>query len=100
MNAAAHALQRAHAALPDLRPQPDDITADALAGLSQTPKTLPSKYFYDARGSQLFGAISQQPEYYLTRTELGFLEGSMGSLAQAVGGGGDGVGLGCRRGRE
>ncbi|HHZ48884.1 L-histidine N(alpha)-methyltransferase, partial [Xanthomonas vasicola] len=56
MNAAAHAMQRAHAALTDLRPQPDDITADALAGLSQTPKTLPSKYFYDARGSQLFEA--------------------------------------------
>ncbi|MFW9440326.1 L-histidine N(alpha)-methyltransferase [Xanthomonas euvesicatoria] len=100
MNAAAHALQRAHAALTDLRPQPNDITADALAGLSQTPKTLPSKYFYDARGSQLFEAITQQPEYYLTRTELGLLEASMGSIAQAIGAGVHVVEYGSGSGRK
>src|SRR3954451_18782820 len=42
---------------------------DVLAGLSQTPKQLPCKYFYDRRGSMLFDAICEQPEYYLTRTE-------------------------------
>ncbi len=93
-------MQRAHAALTDLRPQPDDITADALAGLSQTPKTLPSKYFYDARGSQLFEAITQQPEYYLTSTELSLLEASMGSIAQAIGAGVHVVEYGSGSGRK
>ncbi|MEA9752677.1 L-histidine N(alpha)-methyltransferase [Xanthomonas campestris pv. raphani] len=100
MNAAAHATQRAHAALTDLRPQPDDITADALAGLSQTPKTLPSKYFYDARGSQLFEAITRQPEYYLTTTELSLLEASMSSIAQAIGAGVHVVEYGSGSGRK
>lgn len=93
-------MQRAHAALTDLRPQPDDITADALAGLSQTPKTLPSKYFYDARGSQLFEAITRQPEYYLTGTELALLEASMASIAQAIGAGVHVVEYGSGSGRK
>lgn len=84
MNAAT-ARARAQAALTDLRPQPDDITADAIAGLSRSPRTLPSKYFYDAEGSRLFEAITRQPEYYLTRTELMLLESTMPSIAQAVG---------------
>ena len=100
MNAAAHATQRAHAALTDLRPQPNDITADALAGLSQTPKTLPSIYFYDARGSQLFEAITRQPEYYLTTTELSLLEASMSSIAQAIGAGVHVVEYGSGSGRK
>ncbi|MDB5455026.1 MAG: egtD, partial [Caulobacter sp.] len=47
--------------------------ADVVAGLSATPKTLPSKYFYDAEGSRLFEAICELPEYYLTRTETALL---------------------------
>jgi L-histidine N-alpha-methyltransferase len=43
-------------------------------GLTATPKTLPSKYFYDARGSELFELITELPEYYQTRTELGILQ--------------------------
>jgi ergothioneine biosynthesis protein EgtB len=46
---------------------------DVVAGLSATPKTLPSKYFYDAEGSRLFEAICELPEYYLTRTETALL---------------------------
>src|SRR2546423_10954131 len=42
---------------------------DVLAGLAQTPKQLPCKYFYDRRGSMLFDAICEQREYYLTQTE-------------------------------
>jgi dimethylhistidine N-methyltransferase len=42
---------------------------DVLVGLSQSPKRLPCKYLYDRRGSMLFDAICEQPEYYLTRTE-------------------------------
>jgi dimethylhistidine N-methyltransferase len=47
--------------------------SDVLAGLRARRKTLPSKYFYDARGSQLFEAICELPEYYLTRTETALL---------------------------
>src|SRR5690606_28350036 len=45
------------------------LREDVLAGLSARPRRLPSKYFYDARGSALFEAITRQPEYYLTRVE-------------------------------
>jgi L-histidine Nalpha-methyltransferase len=43
-------------------------------GLSLPQKTLPPKYFYDDRGSRLFDAICDLPEYYLTRTEQALLE--------------------------
>lgn len=71
--------------LTDLHPSPDDITGDVLAGLSQTPKRLPSKYFYDRRGSELFEQITHQPEYYLTRIELALLEASGAQIAEEVG---------------
>jgi len=99
MNAAL-AVARAEAALTDLHPQPDDIAADAVAGLSCTPKRLPSKYFYDAEGSRLFEAITRQPEYYLTRTELALLEARMPAIAQAVGGGVHVVEFGSGSGRK
>lgn len=70
--------------LTDLHPSPDDIAGDTLAGLSATPKRLSSKYFYDARGSQLFEQITRQPEYYLTRVELALLEASMPAISDAV----------------
>lgn len=47
---------------------------DTVWGLSQPQKQLPSKYFYDTRGSELFEAITELPEYYLTRTERLLLE--------------------------
>jgi dimethylhistidine N-methyltransferase len=47
--------------------------ADVLEGLCAVPKRLPSKYFYDAAGSELFELITDLPEYYPTRTELGIL---------------------------
>ena len=43
------------------------------AGLTSTPKVLPPKYFYDARGSELFEDITRLPEYYQTRAEAGIL---------------------------
>lgn len=42
---------------------------DVLRGLSATPKTLSSKYFYDDEGSRLFQEIMKLPEYYLTGCE-------------------------------
>jgi L-histidine N-alpha-methyltransferase len=50
------------------------LAADVLAGLVHRPRRLPPKHFYDARGSQLFDAICDLPEYYPTRTEQRLLE--------------------------
>jgi len=61
------------------------LREDVLAGLSARPRRLPSKYFYDARGSALFEAITRQPEYYLTRVELALLHARMPAIAAAVG---------------
>ncbi len=47
--------------------------ADVAAGLSAPRKTLPAKWFYDVRGSHLFEAICELPEYYLTRQESALL---------------------------
>lgn len=45
------------------------LRADVLHGLTRQPKTLPPKWFYDARGSELFEEITRLPEYYPTRAE-------------------------------
>ncbi len=62
-----------------------DFARDVRAGLSMWPKRIPSKYFYDARGSALFEAICAQPEYYLTRTELAILRDNASDIAAAIG---------------
>ncbi len=71
--------------LTDLHPSRDDLLGDILSGLSALPKRLPSKYFYDRRGSELFEEITRQPEYYLTRVELALLKDSASGIAAAVG---------------
>lgn len=48
--------------------------SDVINSLTQTPKSLPARYFYDDRGSQLFEQICDLPEYYLTRTETAILQ--------------------------
>ncbi|ELR98191.1 L-histidine N(alpha)-methyltransferase [Gloeocapsa sp. PCC 73106] len=58
---------------------------DAIAGLSQERKSLPPRYFYDDRGSQLFEAICLLPEYYPTRTEAGILKEYALDIAQITG---------------
>lgn len=50
------------------------MRSEVREGLTRTPKRLPSKYFYDKRGSDLFEEITDLPEYYQTRTELALLE--------------------------
>src|SRR6201994_558959 len=69
MNMHATALADAH--LPD--DQTSAFARDAVGDLSQQPKRLSPKYFYDATGSELFEQITRVPEYYPTRTELGIL---------------------------
>ena len=52
----------------------DTLRRDVRAGLTASPKTLPPKYFYDERGSELFDEITRLPEYYLTRAETAILQ--------------------------
>ena len=69
----------------DLHPKLGDLRAEAIAGLSGEPKTLPCKYFYDSLGARLFEAITELPEYYPTRTELGILSSSVHEMAAEIG---------------
>jgi dimethylhistidine N-methyltransferase len=55
---------------------------DVVEGLTQIPKSLPPKYFYDDRGSVLFEQICELPEYYPTRTEASILHQYAGEIAQ------------------
>lgn len=63
----------------------DAFAADVRAGLTATPKTLPPVWFYDARGSELFDAITEQPEYYLTATEKAILAEHATAILAAAG---------------
>jgi len=56
-----------------------------LAGLSEKPRAIPAKFLYDARGSALFDAICELPEYYLTRTETEILRRSADDIAALAG---------------
>ena len=67
-----------------LTPLDEDFAAAVIAGLSQAQKSLPCRYFYDARGSELFEEITELAEYYPTRTELAILRAHAGELAQRV----------------
>ncbi|MGW6143900.1 L-histidine N(alpha)-methyltransferase [Streptomyces sp. NPDC055140] len=72
------------------RTLPEDATgaalrADVLSGLTGTPKTLPPKWFYDARGSELFDEITTLPEYYPTRAEREILLARSQEIAEATG---------------
>jgi L-histidine Nalpha-methyltransferase len=58
---------------------------DVVQGLSQTPKTLPCRYFYDDLGSELFEQITDLPEYYPTRTEQAILETYAAEIVQQTG---------------
>jgi len=67
-----------------LDPQTSAFALEALEGLTQTPKTLSPKYFYDAAGSDLFEQITLLPEYYPTRTELGILRDRGAEIAKLM----------------
>jgi dimethylhistidine N-methyltransferase len=80
MNTLAHDVR-----LLDLHPGLNDIRSDVLNGLRLAPKRLSSKYFYDADGSALFERICEQPEYYLTRTELAIMHEHIVDMAATLG---------------
>ncbi|MER6098431.1 L-histidine N(alpha)-methyltransferase [Streptomyces sp. NPDC001728] len=62
-----------------------DLRADVRHGLSRSPKELPPKWFYDARGSELFEEITRLPEYYPTRAEREILKERAAEIAAATG---------------
>ena len=72
------------------RTLPEDATeaalrADVHDGLTRVPKELPPKWFYDARGSELFEEITRLPEYYPTRAEREILIDRASDIAAATG---------------
>ncbi len=68
----------------ELAPLDEEFAAEVLAGLSREPKSLPCRYFYDARGSELFEEITELAEYYPTRAELAILRDHAGEIAARV----------------
>ena len=66
-------------------PETDSFLEQVREGLGQQQKALPPKFFYDARGSQLFDEITELPEYYLTRTEIGIMQRYVGEMVARMG---------------
>jgi dimethylhistidine N-methyltransferase len=69
----------------DRRPPLNDLLEVAQRGLALKPKRLPSWLFYDEYGSRLFEEICEQPEYYLTRSEIALMAEHAGSIADVLG---------------
>ena len=65
----------------DLHPPAADMLRMVRHGLRQEPRQLPAWFLYDTEGSRLFDQICEQPEYSLTRTEIGLLERSAAAIA-------------------
>lgn len=61
-----------------------EFLAEVLSGLASSQKSIPSRFFYDARGSELFEEITRLPEYYPTRTEIALLKSIAGELASLI----------------
>jgi dimethylhistidine N-methyltransferase len=71
--------------LDDRHPDIEDTLHTVRRGLAAKPKKLPSRLFYDERGSALFEAICEQPEYYLTRTEIAIMRDHAADIADTLG---------------
>lgn len=63
----------------------EDILTEVIEGLNKFPKQLPSKLFYDEKGSKLFDEICELDEYYPTRTELKIMEGNIEEMSSLLG---------------
>jgi uncharacterized SAM-dependent methyltransferase len=84
----------------DFEPANEEFCKQVIAGLSQLPRTLPCKFFYDETGSALFSEICELPEYYITRTEMRILRERGGEIANALGRGIELIGLGTGAGTK
>ena len=81
-------------------PEASDFLADVIAGLSNNPRMLPCKYFYDERGAALFQKICELPEYYITRTEIDILDRNRADIASHLGPNVELIGLGTGAGTK
>lgn len=68
----------------DLKPDGAQLLADVLTGFSAPAKSLPAKYFYDARGAELFEQICELAEYYPTRTEVAIMRAHVREMAAVI----------------
>jgi len=84
----------------EVPPAGSDFLADAIAGLSSNPRSLPCKYFYDERGALLFQKICELPEYYITRTEIDILDRNRADIASRLGPNIELIGLGTGAGTK
>ncbi len=66
------------------RTERSDFAEDVLEGLTAMPKHVAAKYFYDAAGSLLFERITELPEYYPTRCEMGILREHAADIARLI----------------
>jgi dimethylhistidine N-methyltransferase len=66
----------------------DEFASAVIGGLSRPQKTLPCRFFYDARGSELFEQITRLPEYYPTRTETAILKANAEPMLEGLPDGG------------
>ena len=78
-------MPRELAGFADHAPPAEGFREALIAGLSRTPKKLPSKFIYDERGSQLFDAILDRPEYYIPRVEMEQLRDHADDIAAIAG---------------
>jgi dimethylhistidine N-methyltransferase len=69
----------------DFGPGWDSFRDDVLRGLRKPQKELPSKYFYDERGSHLYERICTLDEYYIPRIEVSIMEAHIGEIAELLG---------------
>lgn len=69
----------------DYEPTADNFLKEALEGLRKPQKTLPCKFIYDERGSEIFSRICELDEYYPTRTEIAIMRESANEMAGAIG---------------
>ena len=72
----------------DELPPPSALLDEVIEGLTEEPKRIAPKFFYDERGSRLFEAITRLPEYYLTRTEMGLFDVCLPEVHDRFGEGG------------
>ncbi len=77
--------QPVRATFHDFAPEPESFRDCVIAGLSQRQKEIPCRFLYDERGSELFEAICETPEYYPTRTETAILADCAGEIAALMG---------------
>ncbi len=62
-------------------PSSNEAVADIIKGITATPRYIPSRFFYDGAGSDLFEKITGLPEYYPTRTEKEILKENAATIA-------------------